>query len=85
MSEHLDRTVVDKTGLAGEYDFRLEWAQDHPGETSPSILGGVREELGLTGPSIFTVVQESLGLRLEPGKGPVEIIAIDRAERASEN
>ena len=44
LGEHLDRTVLDKTGLAGDYDLRLEWAQDHPGESSPSIVGSVGEE-----------------------------------------
>jgi uncharacterized protein (TIGR03435 family) len=30
-------------------------------------------------------VQEQLGLKLESQKGPVEIIVIDHAEKASEN
>ena len=85
LGEHLDRTVVDRTGLAGEYDFKLEWAQDHPGEASPSTLGTLQEELGLTGPSVFTAVQEDFGLRLEPGKGSVEIFVMDSAAKASAN
>lgn len=81
----MDRTVLDKTGLSGEYDVRLEWAQDHPGEESASMLGTLREELGLTGPSIFTALQEQLGLRLESAKGPVEIIVVDSVEKPSAN
>jgi uncharacterized protein (TIGR03435 family) len=34
--------------------------------------------------SAFSVA-EQLGLRLEPGKGQVETLVIDRAERPSEN
>jgi uncharacterized protein (TIGR03435 family) len=37
------------------------------------------------GSSLFTAIQEHLGLRLESTKGPVEMIVINRAEKASEN
>lgn len=85
LSGFLDQTVVDNTGLNAEYDVRLEWYQDHPGEPSPSALGAVEENLGLTGPSIFTAVKEQLGLKLEAAKGPVDIIVIDHIEQPSPN
>jgi uncharacterized protein (TIGR03435 family) len=71
----LGRSVVNKTGIPGEFDFIMDWAPDQPdGESGNS-----------EGPSFFTALQEQLGLKLEPDKGPVEILVIDRAERASEN
>jgi uncharacterized protein (TIGR03435 family) len=76
------RTVVDKTGISGIYDLKLEWT---PSETDslPDLPIDLRGPDG--GPSIFTAVQEQLGLKLESQKGPVEILVVDRAERPSEN
>jgi uncharacterized protein (TIGR03435 family) len=86
LGDHMDRTVIDNTRLRGNYDFKLEWAQDHPGEPiGPSVLGSLEEGLGLSGPTIFTALEEQLGLKLESAKGPVEVIVIDGAEKAGGN
>jgi uncharacterized protein (TIGR03435 family) len=70
LSKQVGGHVVDKTGLAGDYDFTLQWApEDNPG----------------AGPSIFTAVQEQLGLRLKSGKLPVECLVIDHVEHPSPN
>jgi len=88
LSNELGRSVFDKTGLAGKYDFELKWA---PSQDSAAQLGAPPQtaEFALPadpdGPSIFTALQEQLGLRLESGKGPVEVLVIDRAERPSKN
>jgi uncharacterized protein (TIGR03435 family) len=70
--------------LSGRYEYRLEWTPDESniqGELAP-----VAPPPGdLNGPSIFLAVQEQLGLKLEAGKGPVEILVIDHAEKPSEN
>jgi uncharacterized protein (TIGR03435 family) len=68
----LGRPVQDQTGLAGAYDFKLDYA--------PDTNGAAVEP----GPSVFTAVQE-LGLRLEAGRGPVEFLVIDHVEHASSN
>ena len=71
LDSELERPVIDKSGLKGGFDFKLEWSPD---QTSDSTV-----------PSIFTALQEQLGLRLESGKGPVEILVIDSIEKPSEN
>jgi uncharacterized protein (TIGR03435 family) len=66
------RTAIDKTGLTGKYDFTLKWKPDDG-------------QADAVAPSLFTALREQLGLKLEPGKGPVEIIVIDHIERPSGN
>ncbi len=74
-----DRLVVDKTGLTAEYDFDLRWTPDDLQESAGEIPEAV------SGPSIFTALKEQLGLKLQPAKGPVDILVIDHIERPSEN
>ncbi len=71
LGKRLDRTVLDKTGLTGSYDVKLEWSPDLSEDTGSA--------------SIFTALQDQLGLKLESGKGPVEVIVIDNLERPTEN
>jgi uncharacterized protein (TIGR03435 family) len=89
LSMRLGRPVLDKTGLTGKYDFKLEFAPEQT--QGPAFGGGDGGGAPMTppadpgGPSIFTAVQEQLGLKLESAKGPVEIIVIEHAERPSQN
>ena len=89
LSVLLGRPVQDKTGLTGKYDFTLQWTPDEgqqgpnfPGDSAGASAPAAPES---NGPSIFTALQEQLGLKLESGKGPVEIIVIDHVERPSGN
>jgi uncharacterized protein (TIGR03435 family) len=86
---HLDRPVLDRIGIQGNYDFTLKWTPA-PNESNPQAMGlPPRAEppgpADSSGPSIFTALQEQLGLKLESTKGPVDILVIDHVERPSEN
>jgi uncharacterized protein (TIGR03435 family) len=87
LSNELGRRVIDKTGLAGKYDFELKW--DPSGDSAAQIRSTQTTEVALPAdsdiPSIFSALKEQLGLRLESGKGPVEVLVIDHVERPSKN
>ena len=80
LSPFAGRPVRDQTGLAGVFTFELTWTPDT--DSRIKLLNGEPVEVG---PSFFTAVQEELGLKLEPKKGPIEILVIDHAEGPSEN
>jgi len=81
LQSELGRPVEEATGLAGKYDFKLEWVPD---ESQPNS-GGEAAPPGAEGPTIFSAIQEQLGLKLEPRKGPGEVLVIDHAEKPSGN
>jgi uncharacterized protein (TIGR03435 family) len=86
LGQVLGRSVIDKTELTGKYDFKLEWTPDEgEGRMMRAPGGDGPPPADTAGVSIFTAVQDQLGLKLESTKGPVEILVIDRAEKASEN
>ena len=78
-----DRSVLDRTGLKGNFDFRLEW-ESEPDEPSNSGTGLIASRMH-TGPSMFKAIEDQLGLKLEPVKGPVDVLVIDHVEQPSGN
>jgi len=88
LSAQLGRTVADKTGLTGNYDFKLDWTPDDTGPQmmksgNPASDGAPTPDAG--GPSLFTALEEQLGLKLESTKGPVDVIVIDQLEQPTAN
>lgn len=63
------RPVINKTGIAGQYDIHLEFSMDGSGER----------------PSIPVALEEQLGLRLVSARGTREALVIEAAERPSGN
>ena len=84
LARSLDRVVVNESGIHGRFELDLKWSPD-PGTAGlgPSGSGASAADPAL--PSIFTAIQEQLGLKLEPKKGPVSVLVLDRLDLPSEN
>jgi uncharacterized protein (TIGR03435 family) len=77
------RRVIDKTGLTSYYDVTLKWTPA-PGSEAlapPGASPAAPPPPDPDAPNLFTAVQEQLGLKLEAGRGPVEVVIIDRLEK----
>jgi uncharacterized protein (TIGR03435 family) len=67
----VNEPVVDKTGLAGTYDYDLKFAPEDAPIDSPNYKFG----------SIFSAIEEQLGLKLVRQRVPVDYLVIDHVER----
>jgi uncharacterized protein (TIGR03435 family) len=72
LSESSARLVIDKTGLAGLYDFSISKSEppdSSPEEPSPPVIWDLAE----------------VGLKLAATKAPLETVVVDHIERPSPN
>ena len=71
--------VMDSTGIAGQYDFKLEFVGEMvlPGRAAQ----GTPADPGSAGPSLFTALEKQLGLKLEHHKQPLDVLVIDHVEK----
>ena len=75
----VDRPIIDRTGLDSAYDLDIEWSSDLGLRQAPPGTAGAAD-LAADGVTLFTALQEQLGLRLDAGRGPVDVLVIDRIE-----
>ena len=68
LSNFTPRPVRNRTELEGLYDFELKWSRpsDNPNPNDP--------------PEFVTAVREQLGLKLDPARGPLDVLVIVSAE-----
>ena len=81
----LDRPVVDRTGIAGAFDFSLKWTPDESQFSRLGLLLRPPAEDSNLPPPLFEAIQEQLGLKLEPEKIPTDVLVIDHVERPTAN
>jgi uncharacterized protein (TIGR03435 family) len=76
----MERTVVDKTGITGLFDIRVEWTPEHFGPEP-----GTEVKPDEANATLFTAIQEQLGLKLVSEKAPVEMLIVERVSRPGAN
>jgi uncharacterized protein (TIGR03435 family) len=79
-----DRIILDRTGITGSVDIDFQW--------TPQILyaadAGQNQSFASSdssAPPLFEALEKQLGLKLEPTKGPVDILVIEHIEEPTPN
>lgn len=76
LSRQLDRPVIDRTDLAGEFDFVVDTNK------VVSETGGAAVDADVR---FFVALEEQLGLRLTPSRGLAEVLAIREVRLPTED
>jgi uncharacterized protein (TIGR03435 family) len=84
LSQLTGRTVRDKTGLTGRYDFAMKMdlqmvlaLAQRMGANIPAAAANIPQS---DGSSLMTALDEQLGLKLESTRGPMDVTVIDHVE-----
>ena len=94
LAGYTGRPVLDKTGIAGVFDFLLQWnvfyGRQQTTTANPQTPGPPSRNEGAMPendslPDLATALDQQLGLKLESRKGPVDTYVIERVERPSGN
>jgi uncharacterized protein (TIGR03435 family) len=86
LSDVADRKVIDRTGLAGEFDIHLNLSEADLGH--PSDANSEEAKLARDPAEIFSKVRsavQKLGLHIEPAKALSESLFVERAEKPTAN
>ena len=78
IGEMVKRPVKNQTNLTGPFDFTLAF-ESEPLRGIPRTQPSENTE---PGPTVFSAIQEQLGLKLEQRKGPVEMVIVERLDKA---
>jgi uncharacterized protein (TIGR03435 family) len=73
----IDRTVVDRTGLSGLWDFTLGVDMTRRTDEHDAVVS--------SGPSLLEALREQLGLVLKPDKASVQVLVIEHIEPLTPN
>jgi uncharacterized protein (TIGR03435 family) len=88
LARALGQPVLDKTGFTGEFDIDLNYTDEDAMKSPASAAPDDADPSRLpTGPnlSIVSAAMDQLGLKLQPARGPVEVLVVDHAERPTPN
>ncbi|HEY9136768.1 MAG TPA: TIGR03435 family protein [Terriglobus sp.] len=79
LSGEVERTIVDKSGVTGDYDVNLKWTPER------RINAGDNGTAGETAPSIYEALKEQAGLKLTADKAPVPTVIVDKLVQPEAN
>jgi uncharacterized protein (TIGR03435 family) len=96
LSRLAGRTVIDKTGIEGQFNLHLEFTPDPgmptfgpPGMRPPNDGSAANSSSPLpptgSGPDLFVALREQMGLKLSSEKAPVSVLIIDHVEKPTAN
>jgi uncharacterized protein (TIGR03435 family) len=97
LSRNMDRPVIDKTGFADAFNYRLTYLANPTADPATLSPDGCPRAMAdyierrklkveaMSCPDVFTAVQEQLGLKLDAQKAPIEVLVVDHAEKPSAN
>jgi uncharacterized protein (TIGR03435 family) len=79
VSRMIGRAVEDRTGLDEPYDIEIELPE------SPALLTADTSDAAAdAGHTLFSALEDQLGLRLEPKRGPVDVLVIAEVRRPAQ-
>jgi uncharacterized protein (TIGR03435 family) len=90
LSNFVQRVVVDRTGMAGNFDLDLKYTLDQTTMANAlgplkaaAIAGGPSTDVpaGSDAPGLFTALQEQLGLKLESARGAVDVLVVEHVDK----
>jgi uncharacterized protein (TIGR03435 family) len=81
----VDKPVVDKTGLSGEFDFTLKWTPDESQFFAMGIHAPPPSDDPNAPPPLFQAIEDQLGLKLAAQKTSTQVMVIDHVERPAED
>ncbi|HTZ96728.1 MAG TPA: M56 family metallopeptidase [Terriglobales bacterium] len=87
LSMRLGRTVVDKTGLRGNYAYSLHWRPDADEQMRmrhDEMIAPDSSEVNSSAPPLLTAIREQLGLTLQPQTDRVQVLVIDHIEQPTQ-
>ena len=85
LTQALGKLVLDETGLADRFKYKLEFRPENVEEKLALALAGEPVANNDPRPTIFSAIKSQLGLELQSKKGPVTTVVIERIERPTEN
>jgi uncharacterized protein (TIGR03435 family) len=67
LATDLKMPILDKTGIAGDFDITVQYSRNPDANSAPSV---------------FIALQDELGLKLEAARIPIEILVVDHIEKS---